>query len=105
MGDPEIARKVLTNKTGLKMEKSPVDLYIMSHVVGYGLFSANGEEWVMQRRIINPFFAHESIKVRTCNTHFVNTITAKVTSLVIQPVAAKWNMYVSEEPPYNMKWP
>ncbi|KAG0605431.1 hypothetical protein M758_9G058500 [Ceratodon purpureus] len=59
--DPEIAKEVLSNKMGF-FERSPLELYVFSHVIGNGVFAVKGKEWAFQRRILNPFFSQESLK-------------------------------------------
>lgn len=59
--DPEMAKEVLFNRMGW-YERSPLDLHIFSQVIGKGMFVVKGEEWEMQRRMLNPCFSNESLK-------------------------------------------
>lgn len=61
--DAEVAKEVLSNKMGY-FERTPLDLYIFGHLIGNGIFVVKGEQWALQRRILNPFFSNESLKVR-----------------------------------------
>jgi cytochrome P450 len=37
-------------------------------VIGKGLVTTDGEEWALHRRIVNPAFHHEKLKVQTKTT-------------------------------------
>ncbi|KAK9092511.1 hypothetical protein Syun_027422 [Stephania yunnanensis] len=58
--DPDLVREVLSNKFGhfTKMRPNPLSKLFIS-----GLASYNGEKWARHRRIINPAFHQEKLKV------------------------------------------
>jgi hypothetical protein len=47
--DPELVKEVLSNKFG--------------HLLANGVVNHDGEKWAKHRRILNPAFHHEKIKV------------------------------------------
>lgn len=58
--DPELVREVLSNKFGHfeKPNGNPLGRLLVTGVATY-----EGEKWVKQRRIINPAFHLEKLKV------------------------------------------
>ncbi|XP_048235561.1 cytochrome P450 709B2 isoform X2 [Ricinus communis] len=59
--DPELAKQILSNKFGFyaKPDLSPAILAL----TGNGVAVVNGLEWVRRRRIVNPAFSVDKIKV------------------------------------------
>lgn len=59
--DYELARLILSNKSGhfLKIDTQPTVLALL----GKGLVFVEGIDWVRHRRVINPAFAMDKIKV------------------------------------------
>lgn len=59
--DPELVREVLSNKFG-HFEKTKLATSLSKLLVG-GLAILDGEKWVKHRRIMNPAFHAEKLKV------------------------------------------
>jgi len=60
--DPELAKDVLSNKFGhFEKLKFPA----LSKMLSDGVASHEGEKWVKHRRILNPAFHLEKVKVHT----------------------------------------
>jgi cytochrome P450 len=60
--DLDIIKQVLTNKDHL-FTKFPLAVRSSKPVIGKGLVTTDGEEWALHRRIVNPAFHHEKLKV------------------------------------------
>jgi len=62
--DYELARQILSNKSGhfMKNDTQPTVLALL----GKGLVFVEGIDWVRHRRVINPAFAMDKIKVILC---------------------------------------
>ena len=58
--DPELIREVQTNKSG-HFEKTKLSPVV--NVLVTGLLIHDGDKWVKHRRIINPAFHQEKLKV------------------------------------------
>lgn len=58
--DPELIREVLSNKFGhfAKPESNP-----LTKLLATGLVNYDGEKWAKHRRILNPAFHQEKLKV------------------------------------------
>lgn len=59
--DPDLVREVLSNKFG-HFEKTKLATRLSKLLVG-GLVILHGEKWVKHRRIMNPAFHAEKLKV------------------------------------------
>jgi PHYB activation tagged suppressor 1 len=59
--DYEVARQILSSKSGhfVKNDEHP----ILLELLGKGLVLVDGVDWVRHRRVINPAFAIDKIKV------------------------------------------
>ncbi|KAK9089300.1 hypothetical protein Scep_028382 [Stephania cephalantha] len=73
--DPDLVREVLSNKFGhfTKMRPNPLSKLFIS-----GLASYNGEKWARHRRIINPAFHQEKLKLMlsafyACSDELIST--------------------------------
>jgi len=63
--DPEIMRELLLiNSASLKW--NPSRLWFGSLFLGKGMLFQGGEKWATERRVINPFFHPDALKVRHC---------------------------------------
>ncbi len=65
--DLDLIKQVLTNKDHV-FTKSQIMVRSTKPVIGKGLVTTNGEEWALHRRIVNPAFHHENLKVQTKTT-------------------------------------
>ncbi len=65
--DLNLIKQVLPNKDHA-FTKSQMMLKFMMPVIGKGLVTTDGEEWALHRRIVNPAFHHEKLKVQTKTT-------------------------------------
>ncbi len=65
--DLDLIKQVLTNKDHV-FTKSQIMVRSTKPVTGMGLVTTDGEEWALHRRIVNPAFHHENIKVQTKTT-------------------------------------
>lgn len=61
ISDPELAKHVLSNKFGFYIK--PQFTPSIRKLIGEGTTLANGVEWVRHRRIINPAFTMDKLKV------------------------------------------
>ncbi|CAN0858489.1 Cytochrome P450 709B2 [Linum grandiflorum] len=57
--DPELAKQILSNKFGFFVKS----LYRPSLVIGKGLVLLDGPVWAVRRRILNPAFSMDKLKV------------------------------------------
>ncbi|KAG6498067.1 hypothetical protein ZIOFF_045976 [Zingiber officinale] len=80
VGDIEMVKQVLSNKFGfyLKTEASAGVLAL----VGKGLVLVEGEDWVRHRRILNPAFAMDKLKVRLPSLPLGKCIAYRTTSII-----------------------
>lgn len=62
ISDTEMAKQVLSNKDDSFVKAKPISLGKM--LVGCGLVTAEGENWVKQRKLANHAFHGESLKVK-----------------------------------------
>jgi cytochrome P450 len=62
--DLNLIKQVLPNKEHA-FTKSQMMLKFTVPVIGKGLVTTDGEEWALHRRIVNPAFHHEKLKVQT----------------------------------------
>lgn len=60
--DPEQTKQVLSNKFGfyIKPEPNPIIFALM----GKGLVFSEGSDWARHRRVVNPAFAMDKLKVK-----------------------------------------
>ncbi|KAH8969605.1 hypothetical protein BDL97_02G042200 [Sphagnum fallax] len=58
----DLVKEIFANKNG-SYEKSQIQLRFQSQLLGKGLVTTNGEEWVTHRQTVAPAFHHEKIKV------------------------------------------
>jgi cytochrome P450 len=65
--DLDLIKQVLTNKDHV-FTKSQIVVGSLKPVIGKGLVTTDGEEWALHRRIVNPAFHHENLKVQTETT-------------------------------------
>jgi cytochrome P450 len=65
--DLDLIKQVLTNKDHV-FTKSQIVVRSIKPVIGKGLVTTDGEEWALHRRIVNPAFHHENLKVQTKTT-------------------------------------
>jgi PHYB activation tagged suppressor 1 len=65
--DYEVARQILSSKSGhfVKNDAHPIILELL----GKGLVLVDGVDWVRHRRVINPAFAMDKIKVISYNLY------------------------------------
>jgi cytochrome P450 len=63
----DLIKQVLPNKDHA-FTKSQMMLKFTMLVIGKGLVTTNGEEWVLHCRIVNLAFHHEKLKVQTKTT-------------------------------------
>ncbi|KAL5699141.1 hypothetical protein ACHQM5_030082 [Ranunculus cassubicifolius] len=89
--EPDMIRDILANKFGhfTKPKPHPIGKLLITGVVAY-----NGEKWAKHRRIINPAFHQEKLKL------MLPAFSACCTELV-----AKWESLVSNEPCEVDVWP
>jgi cytochrome P450 len=59
----DLVKEIFANKNG-SYEKSQIQLRFQSQLLGKGLVTTNGEEWVTHRQTVAPAFHHEKIKVQ-----------------------------------------
>lgn len=60
--DPELMKQILSNKFGHYEKTDPN--FQLKHLFGvYGLANTSGEKWARQRRLLNPAFHLESLKL------------------------------------------
>ncbi len=59
--DPDLIKEVLTKIHVFK--KSQMLTRFAREVVGKGVLTTDGEEWALHRRIVNPSFHQEKLKV------------------------------------------
>ncbi len=59
--DPDLIKEVLTKIH--VFEKSQMLTRFAREVVGKGVLTTDGEEWALHRRIVNPSFHQEKLKV------------------------------------------
>jgi PHYB activation tagged suppressor 1 len=59
----DLVKEIFANKNG-SYEKSQIQLRFQSQLLGKGLVTTNGEEWVTHRQTVTPAFHHEKIKVQ-----------------------------------------
>ena len=59
--DPELAKQILSNKFGFYVK--PKSRIHVTQLVGKGVAIVNGEDWVRRRRILNPAFNVDKLKV------------------------------------------
>ncbi|VAI82963.1 unnamed protein product [Triticum turgidum subsp. durum] len=62
--DPSLGKEVMSNKFG-HFEK--LRFPALSMLLAKGVADYEGEKWAKHRRILNPAFHLEKLKVRTCN--------------------------------------
>lgn len=59
--DPEIVKELMiTNHDALKRSEYNTTV---SQVLGRGVLTSLGEKWITERRILNPFFHQDALKV------------------------------------------
>lgn len=63
ISDPELAKQVLQNKSGFYPKPKP--LPGIFDLMGNGLVLSEGEDWARHRRILNPAFAMDKLKLLT----------------------------------------
>ncbi len=61
VNDPPLVRKVMVDEVEL-FPKHPYTLWILEPLIGRAIFSVNGEEWAIQRRLIDQAFQVASLK-------------------------------------------
>ncbi|WP_320667364.1 cytochrome P450 [Prochlorococcus sp. MIT 1307] len=61
VNDPLLVRKVLVDEVDL-FPKHPYTLWILEPLIGRAIFSVNGEEWAIQRRLIDQAFQVANLK-------------------------------------------
>lgn len=61
ISDPDLAKQILSNKFGfyVKPKCSPA----IQALTGNGVALVNGGEWARRRRIVNPAFSMDKLKV------------------------------------------
>jgi len=65
ISDVELAKEILSNKFGFYAK--PKTRPSIVTMIGEGLVLLNGVEWVRRRRILNPAFSMDKLKVLTLN--------------------------------------
>ncbi|XVF22214.1 hypothetical protein REPUB_Repub12eG0154400 [Reevesia pubescens] len=60
ISDPELAKQILSNKLIDKPRAKP----LVEILVGKGLVLVNGQDWVRHRKIVNPAFSLDKLKVK-----------------------------------------
>jgi cytochrome P450 len=63
ISDPQLVKEVLLNELGNYYRPEGSILHKIIPLVGRGLANLNGEEWVVHRRILDPAFHVETLKV------------------------------------------
>ncbi|OAY48819.1 cytochrome P450 709B2 [Manihot esculenta] len=61
--NPELAKQILSNKFGFYGR--PKTRPILQNLVGYGLILVEGLDWVRHRRVLNPAFSIDKLKIMT----------------------------------------
>ncbi|CAN1287894.1 Cytochrome P450 709B1 [Linum perenne] len=72
--DPELAKQILSNKLGLFVKTTSASR--PSLLLGKGLVMLDGPVWASRRRILNPAFSMEKLKVEPLSTYLCLTIFA-----------------------------
>lgn len=63
ISDPDMAKEILSNKFGFYAKpktRPPIEA-----MIGNGLVLVNGIDWVKRRRILNPAFSMDKLKVQS----------------------------------------
>lgn len=88
VGDIEMAKQVLSNKFGF-YSKSEASAGVLA-LLGKGLLLAEGEDWVRHRRVLNPAFAMDKLKVRLPSLPFGKCIAYRTTSIITLGLAGSY---------------
>ncbi|CAN1762429.1 Cytochrome P450 709B2 [Linum perenne] len=78
ISDPELVKQILSNRLGLFVK--PEARACIKTLVGKGVSLANGVEWVRRRKILNPAFSMDKLKVSYLNSHFLYVIEVSHTA-------------------------